>query len=149
VFEDGFQRPSLTMHHIATSILLCCAVLLGLTQFGSVIVLIHDIWNLPLQVLVWIQEVDCPSAAVIGTYVATLYVTFHFLYCFVAELIRPSLSADHARTTEWKVIWAMFGLLLLHHTHAAWRLLLYIPRFVASPSACVASAREQEGSHRD
>eukprot|EP00931_Biecheleriopsis_adriatica_P065542 TRINITY_DN40051_c0_g1_i1.p1 TRINITY_DN40051_c0_g1~~TRINITY_DN40051_c0_g1_i1.p1 ORF type:complete len:304 (+),score=41.87 TRINITY_DN40051_c0_g1_i1:54-965(+) len=150
VFEDGLQRPSLTMHHIATSILLCCAVLLGWVKFGSMIVFIHDVWNVPLQILVWIQQVRCSSAFTIVAYLVSLYATFHLcFYCFVVEVIWPSISKEHAETTEWKVYWAMFAVLLVHHAHAAWRLLLYIPRFIKSPAGAISSAREKEGTHRD
>merc|ERR1712113_1264879 len=136
IFEDGLQRPSLTMHHIATSILLSCAVLLGWTNFGSVIIFIHDVWNIPIQIVVWIQQVKCSTIWTIIAYMLSLYSTLHLcFYCFVREIIWPSITAEHAEATEWWVYWSMFGLLLVHHSHALWRLLLYIPRFVKSPTA--------------
>jgi hypothetical protein len=150
IFQDGLQRPSLTMHHIATSILLCCAVLLGWVKFGSIIVFLHDVWNIPLQLLVWIQQVRCSSLYTICLYLASLYFSFHLLfYSFVAEVILPSYSKERAEQGEWQVYWSMFALLLVHHAHAVWRLLLYIPRFIKSPNGAVARARETEGTHRD
>jgi len=150
VFQDGLQRPSLTMHHIATSVLLCCAVLLGWTKIGSIVVFIHDVWNVPLQILLLIQQVKCSSAWTIVAYVVSLYTSFHLLfYCFGAEVIYASFSRSRAATAEWKVYWVMFALLLIHHVHAVWRLLLYIPRFLKSPGGALARAQEREGTHRD
>ncbi|CAK0801442.1 unnamed protein product, partial [Prorocentrum cordatum] len=98
VFEDdGLQRPYLTMHHIATSIVLCCAVFAGWTQFGGVIILLHDASGVPIQLLVWMQQVHVPALALIAVYFVNLS-RGYMLYVFPFEVIMPSLTSQNAET---------------------------------------------------
>lgn len=144
IFEDGLDRPYLTMHHIATSILLCCAVLAGHAKIGSLIIFLHDVPNVPLQILVWMQQLRVPSFAVIAAYVASLCAWGHFtLYSFPVEVCWPSFTKAHRETFEWKIYWTMFGLLIVHHVYAFVRLLAYIPRFIKSPNSAVADAAKE------
>mmetsp|Transcript_2536 Transcript_2536/g.3510 ORF Transcript_2536/g.3510 Transcript_2536/m.3510 type:complete len:199 (+) Transcript_2536:223-819(+) len=134
IFEDGLQRPYLTMHHIATSVLLTCAVFAGQSQIGSIIIFLHDVPNLPLQLVVWMQGIRTPIAALVLVYLLNLYVWAHFtLYSFPMEIIWASLSREHAQSLEWKIYWCMFALLLVHHVYAYVRLLVYIPKVLCSP----------------
>merc|ERR1711972_991399 len=68
IFEDRFDRPDITMHHVATSITLCCAVLAGWSEFGSIIIFVHDAWNFPVQLLVWSSQVHSPIIFMIIAY---------------------------------------------------------------------------------
>lgn len=150
VFEDGMAIPYLTMHHIATSILVCCAVFAGLSHFGSIIIFLHDAPNVPLQILVWLQQVKVPAIVLIVTYLFNLYMWAHFtLYSFPFEVVLPTITWDNAASLEWNIYWCMFGLLLVHHVYSYVRLLAYVPRFLKSPSGAVAEAQSQAGHARD
>mmetsp|Transcript_79985 Transcript_79985/g.208595 ORF Transcript_79985/g.208595 Transcript_79985/m.208595 type:complete len:313 (+) Transcript_79985:68-1006(+) len=150
VFEDGLQRPYLTMHHIATSIVLCCAVFAGWTQFGGVIILLHDASGVPIQLLVWMQQVHVPALALIAVYFVNLYVWARYmLYVFPFEVIMPSLTSQNAESMEWRIYWSMFVLLLVHHVYTYLRLLAYVPKFLKSPAGAVAAAQTTCEAGRD
>lgn len=148
-FHDGlkqafFTNPLVSMHHVATSVLLCCAVFSGMSQFGSIIIFVHDAANCPVQILLWLQKVHCPSALIIATYLFSLYMWAHFLlYAFPVEVLLPSLTEEHAQRPEWIVWWCMFFVLMVHHVYVYVKLLAYIPA-LASPSAAVESARSKD-----
>lgn len=145
IFEDGLSRPYLTMHHIATSITVCCAVFAGWTRIGVITMFLHDAPNGPLQLLVWMQQVRVPAIAIILAFLFNLYLWAHFmLYCFPVEVLLPTVSEERIATLEWKIYWAMFALLLVHHVYAYFRLLAYIPRFLKSPTGAVAAAQQAE-----
>ena len=128
IFEDGFERPYLTMHHVATSALLLLAVFVGEARIGSLIIFLHDIPNLPLQLLLWLQGVRVPTAVLATVYLANLYTWAHCaLYSFPVEVAAASVTRSHSETLEWKVTWCMFAVLLVHHAYAYFRLLSYVP----------------------
>lgn len=150
VFEDGLERPALTMHHLATVALIVLAVVAGHSKFGSVIICIHDSANVPTQILVWLQQVSFPSILTVITYVVSVYTWCHLmLFTFTVEVLVPSVIERHRGTLEWKVAWFMFGLLLLHHVWVIVRLLEYLPRFLKSPSAGLAEAQRSQREKSD
>jgi hypothetical protein len=150
IFEDGLARPYLTMHHIATSILICCAVFAGLSQFGSIIIFLHDASNVPLQLLVWLQQVRVPSIAIISAWLGNIYLWVHLmLYSFPVEVLVPSFVKEHQDLLEFKIYWAMFLLLMLHHAYVLFRLLSYVPRFLKSPTGAVADAQQAAATKAD
>merc|ERR1712139_386562 len=95
IFQDGLERPYVTMHHVATSILLCCAVFAGWTQIGSIIAFLHDLANVPLQVLVWTNQMRVPTAVMIVAYLSAVFLwVYLLLYSFFVEVVLASVTEE-------------------------------------------------------
>merc|ERR1711908_33886 len=46
---DGVAYPYLSLHHLVTSVVLYLAFMGGYTEFGALIIFVHDLANLPTQ----------------------------------------------------------------------------------------------------
>jgi len=116
------------------------AFYLNLLEYGSVIILVHDLPNIPTQLLVLltaVREGPLGIAPLIVTYVTTLVVwSYYMLWVFPYEigyLCHTAAPNDHFGNRAWWIVWMFGSLLVIHHIYVLWKLVLWIPRFVNDP----------------
>ena len=153
IFMDGFQYPYLTMHHIATAFLIVMSLHLGTLEYGSVIILCHDLPNIFTQSLVLLTAVREGPMGLLPLVLAYLSSLFAWSYYMLWFFPYNVLYAAHSTAEEhhsgeyciwWQWHWVFGFLLLLHHVYVFIKLLAWVPSFVSDPKGSAeASSRDK------